>query len=240
MMADMTDEVEFCDHTSKISESVAKDQLTTLANLHAYYYESEKLKKDFNFLISWNDFFTITINEAGFGPQAKIGFLEAKSVIPSRLFKKAEQIWPATLLSVKHHDALPATLIHSDVHLKNWYITGDNKMGLCDWQCICVGHWARDLAYVISTSLAIEDRRNWEKDLIQFYLAELAKFGGPIEKFDTAWKYYKQNLFGALAWWTPVLCPNPDVPDMQPPATCLEFINRITTAIDDTDALNSF
>jgi hypothetical protein len=59
-------------------------------------------------------------------------------------------------------------------------------------------------------------------------------------EFDQAWKLYRQQLFGALAWWTVTLTPSPDMPDMQPQATAVEFIKRITHAIDDLNALESF
>ncbi len=240
ILNDMTDKVEFCDHRTSLSETMAKEQLALLAKLHGSYYQSEKLKGELAYLNTWQDFFTITANEAGFGPQADIGFREARDVIPERLFKQADKVWPATLQSVARHAQLPHTLVHSDVHLKNWYITADRHMGLSDWQCMCVGHWGRDLAYVMSTGLTIADRRAWEKDLIRYYLAQLKANGGPDTPFDEAWDYYRQNLFGALAWWTPVLSPNPNVPDMQPRDTSLEFIGRMTHAIDDTRALDAF
>ncbi|NKI16129.1 phosphotransferase [Spongiibacter sp. KMU-166] len=240
LLDDMTGQVSFSDHRTAISEQQAKEQLSILATLHGKYYQSPELTRSLSYLNTWSDFFTITANEAGFGPQADIGFREAQAVIPDRLFKKADKIWPATLASVARHESLPHTVVHSDVHLKNWYITADQHMGLSDWQCMCRGHWGRDLAYVISTSLTTADRRAWEKDLIQYYLAELKASGGAETTFDDAWTYYRQNLFGALAWWTPVLSPNPDVPDMQPRDTSLEFISRMTHAIDDTDALDSF
>ncbi|MEX1667403.1 aminoglycoside phosphotransferase family protein [Zhongshania guokunii] len=239
MLDDMTGSVTFSDHTTIITEQLAKEQLEILAKLHGKYYQSAAIQGELSYLNTWSDFFTITANEAGFGPQADIGFREAKEVIPANLFKKADQIWPATLASVNAHKSLPHTVVHSDVHLKNWYITADKHMGLSDWQCMCVGHWGRDLAYVLSTSLPIGDRRAWEKDLIQYYLKELKANGGPDTPFGDAWNYYRQNLFGALAWWTPVLSPNPDVPDMQPRDTSLEFISRMTHAIDDTQALDS-
>jgi len=37
-------------------------------------------------------------------------------------------------------------LLHCDVHPGNSYVTGDNRMGLCDWQCVVRGGWARDIA----------------------------------------------------------------------------------------------
>lgn len=240
LLEDMTGQVSFCDHSTSISEQQIKEQLGMLATLHGKYYQSPQLTKELSYLNTWSDFFTITANEAGFGPQAEVGFREARDVIPERLFKKADKIWPATLASVAKHEQLPHTVVHSDVHLKNWYKTADQHMGLTDWQCMCRGHWGRDIAYLLSTCLTTADRRAWEKDLIQLYLSELKDKGGAETSFEDAWKYYRQNLFGALAWWTPVLCPNPDVPDMQPQDASLNFIARMTHAIDDTDALDSF
>jgi hypothetical protein len=46
-------------------------------------------------------------------------------------------------------------------------------------------------------------------------------------------------LFGALAWWT-VTMPAPGLPAMQPLDVTLEMIRRLTHAIDDFDALDSF
>ncbi|WP_286696035.1 phosphotransferase [Spongiibacter sp. UBA1325] len=239
ILEDQTDHWTFCDHRTVMTESMAKEQLDILATLHSRYYESTALDTSLSYLNSWYDFFTITTNEAGFGPQADVGFRHAKDVIPATLFSKADQIWPATLASVAKTRNQPRTVIHSDVHLKNWYTTAEGKMGLCDWQCMCIGPWGRDLAYAISTGLSIDDRRAWEKDLINYYLGALKQRGGPEIPFEQAWNDYRQNMFGALAWWTPVLCPNPDVPDMQPPETCLAFIGRITNAINDTNALDA-
>ncbi|MDN5938321.1 MAG: aminoglycoside phosphotransferase family protein [Salinisphaera sp.] len=239
VLEDMGGEVEFCDYDTPMDETRARDQMQLLARIHGGYYESPKLTSDLGHMISWPEFFTITAEEAGFGPQADIGFREARDVIPPSLFARASEIWPATEKSVALHRALPKTVVHSDVHLRNWYITGEGRMGLNDWQCMCIGHWGRDLAYCIATGLAIGDRRAWEADLIRHYLDEQQQAGAPATSFDDAWTYYRQNLFGALAWWTPVLSPNPDVPDMQPRDVSMEFIKRMTHAIDDTDALGS-
>lgn len=51
------------------------------------------------------------------------------------------------------HDSEPQGLIHSDVHIGNWYRTGAGKMGLCDWQCLARGHWSRDFAYAVTAAL---------------------------------------------------------------------------------------
>lgn len=58
--------------------------------------------------------------------------------------------------------------------------------------------------------------------------------------FDEAWTIYRQQLFGALAWWTGTLGQPPNAPEMQPKDSSLQFIGRMATAIDDLDALESF
>ena len=89
-------------------------------------------------------------------------------------------------------------LCHDDVHLKNWYVAGNGEMGLSDWQDVSRGHWARDVAYAVSTALTVEDRRAWEQDLIKYYLEELRASGGPQVGFDEAWKVYRRQLITAL------------------------------------------
>ena len=113
-------------------------------------------------------------------------------------------------------------------------------MGVNDWQNSSKGNWSRDLAYCISTGADPETRRAWERDLLKYYLEELARAGGPRLDFEEAWRRYRQQLFAALAWWTGTIGQPPDAPAMQPPETSLEFIRRMSCAIDDLDALDSF
>jgi hypothetical protein len=58
--------------------------------------------------------------------------------------------------------------------------------------------------------------------------------------FAEGWNIYRQQMMSALTWWTVTLTPPEGLPDMQPRDTTLEFIRRITTAIDDLDSLDAF
>ena len=240
IMRDLSDQVRFGAYDLELTQEQVRSQLRLLASLHAKYYESPELNTTLREFNSWEDYFAITVEAAGFGPACARGFEMAQDVIPARLFARSEEIWPATLRSVAEHSRLPRTLIHSDVHLKNWYIDADGEMGLNDWQCACKGSWGRDLAYAISTALAVADRREWERDLVAYYAEQLHAAGAPKVEFDDAWRIYRQQLFNALAWWTGTLGQPPDAPKMQPPAASREFIRRMTHAIDDLDALAAF
>jgi hypothetical protein len=238
VMEDMTGEVEFLRCQNVLSRERAEGQVRLLATLHGAHYGRVDTAELAPFR-TWENFFTITAEEAGFRDACARGFRDAREVIPERLFKREAEIWPATLACVAHHAELPRGLIHSDVHLGNWYVTRAGAMGVSDWQCTCKGNWSRDFAYAVSTSLTPEDRRAWEKDLLRLYLDALHAGGGDEVPFDDAFRLYRQQLFSALAWWTGTLGQPPDAPAMQPPATSLAFIGRMATAIDDLDALDA-
>lgn len=242
VMQDMTGEVEFLRCTSPLSRERAESQMRLLARLHGAYYGRAEREPALAPFRTWEDFFTVTAEEAGFREACARGFRAARDVIPARTFAREAEVWPATLKCVERHGELPRSLIHSDVHLGNWYVTRAGAMGLNDWQCTCKGHWSRDLAYAISTSLTPESRRAWEKDLLGLYLDELgaASRGAAKVAFDEAWRCYRQQLFTALAWWTGTLGQPPEAPAMQSPETSRTFIGRMAQAIDDLDALDSF
>jgi hypothetical protein len=112
-------------------------------------------------------------------------------------------------------------------------------MGLGDWQVVSRGHWARDVAYAVSTALTVEDRRAMEQDLLRFYLDAMAAQGGPRIAFDEAWTAYRAQLLSALAWWTMTLTPSEAMPDMQPLGTTNVFLSRIAVAMDDLDSIDA-
>ena len=240
VMRDLRGQVEFCALDTDLSQDHIKSQLRLLATLHGRYYQSAELDTTLAAFSKWETFFTITAVDAGFAQACIRGYTQAQAVIPSRLFAREPEVWPATLRCVARHAELPRMLTHNDVHLKNWYITPQGELGVNDWQNCCKGNWSRDFAYCLATGTAPEKRRAWERELLQYYLDQLCARGGPRLVFDDAWQLYRQQLFAALAWWTGTLGQPPEAPAMQPPATSLEFIRRIVIAIDDLAALDSF
>jgi hypothetical protein len=238
ILHDMTGVADFCRFDAPISRARAENQMRLLATLHATYAGLPTLATDFGYLETWAGQFTF-LAETPYKDSCLRGFAMAEHVIPPRLFSREAEIFPATLRSAQHHASLPNTIIHSDVHLRNWYVTQSGEMGLNDWQCLCRGHWSRDLAYCLSTSLGVAERRAWERDLIGYYLDRMHAAGGPRIEFEFAWRHYRAQLLGALAWWTGTLGQPPNKQDMQPPEVSLEFIKRIATAMDDLDALDA-
>jgi aminoglycoside phosphotransferase (APT) family kinase protein len=239
MLRDLTGQVrEFGNHETVMSLERAQSQLALLAELHGSGYGNPQLRVELQRIATWPDYFNKTL-AFGMETGSNAGFLAAESVIPPRLYRRYEEIWPATLATVQRHNQLPQTLAHGDVHLKNWYVAGDGRMGLGDWQCASRGHWGRDVAYAIATALTPENRRAWERDLLRFYLERMQAAGGPRTSFDAGWTRYREQLISALTWWTVTLKPPEAIPDMQPEETTYEFIRRIAIAMDDVDSLGS-
>ena len=239
MLKDLGGQVMFCDHRTEMSLERGLSQVRLLANYHARFYNDPRLIDGSLGLQTWPNMWGNQV-ENGMAEYTNKGFLAAKDVIPARLYARYDEIWPTTARSVELHKGRPQTLTHCDTHLKNWYIRGESDMGLTDWQVASSGHWSRDIAYAISTAHTIENRRLWEKELFAAYVDAMKENGVEMPPLDVAWDYFRQQLFSALAFWTVTLTPAPSQPEMQPKDVTLEFIKRISTAIDDHDAFDSF
>ena len=239
LMADMAGQVDFCDQRTPISLERATSQVELLAKVHGTFYQPQN-QKSIASLLTFREWCDLTQQAFDWSAARMKGFQAGEAVIPARLYKCADAVEDATRRALASHDNLPVTLIHSDVHLKNWYVAANGRMGLSDWQICVKGCGLRDLAYAISTSLTTEDRRQWEMDLIRHYLDCLDAEGASPLNFDQSLLIYRQQLLAALAMWTSTLTPAPGSPDMQPAETSLEFISRMSHAIDDLDSLGAF
>lgn len=238
MLGDISATVtEFCNHHTDMTIERARSQMRLLGRMHGTSYSHPGLRRELEKLPTWSVYFK---NTDGFGMKSGStnGFMAAEEVIPARLYARHAEVWDKTIGSLDIHTRQPEFLSHGDVHLKNWYVAGNGEMGLSDWQCATRGHWSRDVAYAMATALTVENRRLWDRELIAYYIEELAAAGGPRVSFDEAWDAYRQQLITALTWWTVTLTPPPGLPDMQPRDITMEFIRRISTAMDDHGSLD--
>lgn len=226
----------FCRAHSVINREQAEQVIDTIATLHGTFLDGVT-GHDTSFLRTYESFFHATARN-GLEAGHDTAMVRAADVIPPQVTKYRDRIWPQAAASLAMHAGSPRTVIHSDVHLGNWYITRDGVMGLSDWARVCRGHWGRDVAYSLMTVLDVEDRRAWERDLIHRYCEKFGEVCGQRREFEQAWDAYRRLASLALLMWTPTLCPPPTLPDMQPEETSMEMIRRITTAMDDLDVLS--
>ncbi|CAK7236410.1 hypothetical protein SBRCBS47491_009627 [Sporothrix bragantina] len=228
----------FCSYETVLSKEQFCEQFELLAQLHGRFYASTE--PFFGDLITFQQRFNNLVANLDYENSCCNGFRAAQPQIPPRLFAREAEVWPATVKCVERNGALTPRLIHGDVHLGNWFITPDHHMGLTDWQVLSCGHWSRDLAYVLGTGVSVERRREWEKEMVEVYVAAHAKAGGPTVSVDEAWLELRRQSLAALAYWTCTLTPSASMPDMQPEAPTREFIKRLSALVDDHDALDAF
>jgi aminoglycoside phosphotransferase (APT) family kinase protein len=229
----------FCNHKTYVSRAMADDMIDLLASLHGRFYGGPTLAERYRWLASYSRWFTIGAEKMGTEYYTRKAFNAAAHVIPPEVMARRDDVWPATMRALALHDSEPQGLIHSDVHIGNWYRTGAGEMGLCDWQCLSRGHWSRDFAYAVTASLTPDDRRNWERELLARYIERFAEKTGVKPDFDASFQHYRQQIVHALAMWTITLCHSRLLPNMQPEDTTITMIQRMATAMADLDALDS-
>lgn len=229
----------FCNDKTYVDRGMAEDMIDLLAALHARFHGDAGFAARHRWVASYPRWFTIGAQKMDLAHYTSKAFDAAAHVIPGTVLARREDVWPAAMRALAVHDEGPQGLLHSDVHVGNWYQTGAGNMGLCDWQCVARGHWSRDVAYMMTAALTPDDRRAWEKDLLKRYLERFAALTGERPDFDESFRNYRKQMVHALLMWTITLCHSPLLPNMQPVDTTLTMIERITTAMADHDALDA-
>ncbi|MGH9037216.1 MAG: phosphotransferase [Acidimicrobiia bacterium] len=222
-----------------VTRPMAESVVGQMAIYHGAFWGSSRLGSEFPWLKT-SEQFQVDINATiAFESRTMIGIDRARAVIPGALLDRRAELWPALMRSLVLNGRPPITLLHSDVHAGNWYVTGDGRMGLYDWQCMTKGQWALDFAYALLSALTVEDRRAWERELLELYLDRLEPADGPAPTFDEAWLAYRQQTFHALVFWLYTIGAGRLQPDMQPKDVCLANVERMANAVVDLESLDS-
>ena len=89
----------------------------------------------------------------------------------------------------------PLTVVHADYRLDNLLIS-EVSVTMIDWQTALRGPGPMDLTSFVATALTVEDRREWEDELIHRYASGLEERGWRIDR-DWLLRSYDENLL----WW---------------------------------------
>jgi hypothetical protein len=228
----------FCHATTPIDRSSIESLLSTMASFHGQYWEHPAvvdgtLKRPQDHLRNIGIFLDAR-KSSSVGIERAQGF-------PTALRARQRELWEG--LGKSMHELsqdCPPTLLHGDAHVGNTYRTAADTMAFADWQVVMRGGFAYDFADIVSTALEVEDRRRWERDLLEFYLDRLRAAGGQPPGFDEAWNLYRRSLMYPLSCWATVLGAPSWMPDTQPADVATTIVERVGAAIDDTDALSAF
>jgi hypothetical protein len=92
-------------------------------------------------------------------------------------------------------------VIHGDPHLGNLFLDAAGSPCLLDWQLVQRGMWYVDVGYHIASTLAVEDRRTSERELLRHYLACLAELGVERPAWSTAWRALSRGIVHGFYLW---------------------------------------
>ncbi|MCK9248334.1 MAG: aminoglycoside phosphotransferase family protein [Solirubrobacteraceae bacterium] len=227
----------FCHADTPIDRAGIESLVATMASYHGQYWEhpaivDSSLKRPADHVHNVGTFINMR-------RQARVGAERAGDRFPAELADRHDELWDGLRRSVdvlSHR--VPPTLLHGDPHVGNVYRTADGRLALTDWQVVMRGGWAYDFADAIASALTVEDRRAWERDLLELYLERLERAGGHAPELDDAWRLYRQSLFYPLFCWATVLGAPGWMPDTQPVDVTKVIIERTATAIADLGALD--
>jgi aminoglycoside/choline kinase family phosphotransferase len=117
---------------------------------------------------------------------------------------------------------------HGDAHLGNIYFEQDGTPGLLDFQSLCTTAWAHDVAYFLIGALEVDQRRKHECELLEHYLAQLARYGADAPRADDAWLTYRGH---AIHGYLMVMTPEGNLPEDVVKA----YTDRFAQAVLDLD-----
>ncbi len=222
-----------------ISRRDAEDMVDQMAYYHAAYWEDPRLTDGSLSRLPTTLVFQQRLNAVGILRRAEIGVERVADAMPPRLRARRHEIIPATMRALALNSAGALTVLHQDVHQGNWLRDPDGRMGLYDWQAVAKGEWALDYSYALAVNLEPEDRRAWERDLLERYLGQLTRRGVTPPPFDEAWLKYRQQPFHVAIFALLTIGAGRLQPDMQPRDYMARCWQRIATFIDDHDSLDA-
>ncbi|MEV6426495.1 aminoglycoside phosphotransferase family protein [Nocardia sp. NPDC051463] len=226
----------FIEPNAPIARDQIEDLVRNLARLHGTFWKHPSIAV----LKTPNDMLDAVRSAIDMKKRCAVGMERAKGVIPEALYGQSDRLWAGVerALDISTKD-MPPTLLHGDPHIGQTYVTSDGRMGYADWQVVMQGGWAHDFAYTVNSGCEPDDRRAWDRELLEAYLDELGRAGGEVPSFDDAWLAYRQQSMFAYAAWAFTIGRAAYQPKMQTDETCLTLLKRITTALDDHDSLGA-
>jgi hypothetical protein len=197
LLEDLTDKgCRFQDLSSRCTFDEARSIFTTLAKLHATFWQSERFDSDLAWVKRFEtnrDFRMLNLVRQLSVP---IAFKKFGDILPKSIHEVIPHLMTNYFRLEEEWAKEPRTLIHGDAHLGNMYFQ-DGEAGLLDWQVTGRGQGMRDISYFLINSMPEELRLEHQEELIRHYLATLAEHGVTLD-FDTAWRQYR--LQSVYAW----------------------------------------
>ncbi len=177
----------------------ASEAVRALALVHAEYWDSPKLES-----LTWMPKGNDPINLAAGAEYRKAWdhFLELfAGDLPEGSVAIGQQVgsnFEAEM--IRGFESEPMTVAHGDFRADNLMfddsMTGSEHVGILDWQIAYRGGGIGDIAYLLTQSMTVENRRSHERDLVGIWYDSLCSaHGGPPADYslDDAWDGYRSS-----------------------------------------------
>jgi AcrR family transcriptional regulator len=126
----------------------------------------------------------------------------------------------------------PICLLHFDAHLGNVAMRKTGEIFFVDWQFFRAGAWFHDVSYFVTSAITTQNRRQWERELLEYYLGRLRAHGATPPSLDAAWEdYVVGQVYGVLSWVCAML-------EMQSIDTIYAFLDRAINAVMDLGTID--
>ena len=235
-----TRNVTFADNrTLYVDRGLASSLVDTLAALHGSLLESDRLDGELGWVISSAELQRRLDSMVDFEHRMQVGIDRAGDILPPALMGRRSEIHASLTASLLLDAECPPALVHTDVHLGNWFVTGDLRMGLCDWAAVARGQGARDLAYALASGLTVSDRRAWERDLIDEYADAVSAHAGRRIAGNDVWEAYRRQTMHGLCFWLYTLGNGGLQPRTQPDDVARINLERMAQAVVDLETLTA-
>ncbi len=157
-------------------------------------------------------------------------------LIPDRIRALGErwaEIGPPLMEDGPNH---PATLCHGDVRLDNIFFHDDvvDPVSIVDWQIAGIGPGANDVAYFLSQSLTVDDRRAHGEELTRLYHETLVDHGVTDYPFEEFHDDYRSAVLFCLCY--PMQGGAVELVNDRAVALASSMLERSMSAIIDLDA----
>ena len=175
--------------------------IDALATMHGRFYKSPRFATDLSWVTPYR------------GRPGQVSAHRVLLLAEKRFMKNFDVPEPVRRLTRFHlanreafwriWEAMPPTLCHGDTHIGNTFRTADGTSGLFDWQEVHKMNGIREVAYFIAWAFTPENRRSYEKDLLERYLKVVADSGVGSEtpNMSKAFDLYRLMMIDA---WTSV------------------------------------
>lgn len=201
-----------------------------LARFHARFWQDITLTTSYPWLADSVRQLEDLLGSALAVPLMRRGLSKAGSLIPAELHGPALRYAQNRRKAMAFLNDAPQTVTHHDCHPGNLFWQKDGSVGFLDWQLVRLGEGIGDIAYLLTTTLAPELRRQHEAGLLAQYAETLRALGirGLSDDLMTRYRAHCCYTFEAMVVTLAI-------GGMMELDSNLELIRRTSIAVKDLD-----